>query len=50
MSVLYLLIPLALVLAAVAAWACVYAIKSGQFADLDTPAERILWDDEPVGR
>ncbi|MCA8923210.1 MAG: cbb3-type cytochrome oxidase assembly protein CcoS [Planctomycetes bacterium] len=48
MSVLYLLIPLAIALAGVAAWACVRAILSGQFEDLETPAERILWDDEPL--
>jgi len=48
-SVLYLLIPVALILAGVAAWACVRAILSGQFEDLETPAERILWEDEPVG-
>ena len=48
MSVLYILLPLALVLAACAAWACVRAISSGQYEDLETPAQRILWDDEAV--
>lgn len=48
MSVLYILLPLALVLAACAAWACVRAITSGQYEDLETPAQRILWDDEAI--
>lgn len=46
-SVIYLVIPLALlvVLAAVIVYA--WAARHGQFDDLDTPAMRILHDDEP---
>ncbi|NIV17882.1 MAG: cbb3-type cytochrome oxidase assembly protein CcoS [Woeseiaceae bacterium] len=46
MSILYLLIPLALVLLAGAVWAFFWAVGSGQFDDLDTPALRVLMDDD----
>ena len=45
MSVLYLVLPLALVIAAVAVWAFVWSVRGGQFDDLDTPAIRMLHDD-----
>lgn len=45
MSVLYLVVPLAIVLVAVAVWAYVWASRSGQMDDLDTPAIRMLHDD-----
>lgn len=46
MSILYLLIPLSLVLLAFAIWAFFWAVKSGQFDDLEGPAHRILFDDD----
>ena len=46
MSILYLLIPLALLLLCAAVWAFFWAVGSGQFDDLDTPAVRILLDDD----
>ena len=46
MSILYVLIPLALLLLAGAVWAFFWAVGSGQFDDLDTPATRILLDDD----
>lgn len=46
MTALYLLIPLSLVLIACAFIAFIWAVNSGQFDDLETPAWRIL-DDEP---
>jgi cbb3-type cytochrome oxidase maturation protein len=46
MSVLYLVIPLALVIVGVAVAAFVWATNKGQFDDLDTPAVRMLMDDE----
>ncbi len=46
MSILYLLIPLALVLLAGAVWAFFWAVGAGQFDDLDTPALRVLMDDD----
>lgn len=45
MNILLLLIPLSLVLLALAVAAFVWAVKRGQFDDLDTPAIDILADD-----
>lgn len=45
MSVLYLVVPLALLVVGVAVWAYVWASARGQFDDLDTPAIRMLRDD-----
>jgi len=46
MSILYLLIPLALVLLALTVWAFFWAVRAGQFDDLDSPAVQILLDDD----
>lgn len=46
MNSLYLLIPLAVVLVALAIWALFWAVKSGQYDDLDTESRRILFDNE----
>jgi len=46
MSILYVLIPLALLLLAGAVWAFFWAVGSGQFDDLDTPAMRVVMDDD----
>ncbi len=46
MSILYVLIPLALLLLGIAVWAFFWAVGNGQFDDLDTPAVRILMDDD----
>ena len=46
MSVIYILLPLAVILASIALWAFIRAVKAGQFDDLDTPAHRILHEDE----
>ena len=46
MNILYLLIPLALLLLGLAVWAFFWAVGSGQFDDLDTPAVRIIMDDD----
>jgi cbb3-type cytochrome oxidase maturation protein len=45
-SILYLLIPLGLVLLGVSVWAFFWAVRAGQFDDLDTPAVQILLDDD----
>jgi cbb3-type cytochrome oxidase maturation protein len=50
MSVLYMVVPLALVIAAVAVWAFVWSVKRGQFDDLETPALRMLHDDTATRR
>jgi len=46
MEILYLLIPMALALMAVAIGAFLWAIRSGQFEDLEGPAHRILMDED----
>lgn len=44
MNALLILIPLSLVLLVAALWAFAWAVKRGQFDDLDTPAIDILQD------
>ena len=46
MSVVFVLLPVAVVLAIVAVAAFIWAVRRGQFDDIDTPAVRILHDDE----
>lgn len=46
MSILYLLIPITLLVMGVALWAFLWAVKTGQFDDLEGPAHRILMDDD----
>lgn len=48
MVILLMLIPLSLVLLAAAVGAFVWAVRKGQFDDLDTPALDILRDDPPA--
>ncbi len=45
MNVLFVLVPLALGLAFAAVLAFRWAVRDGQFDDVDTPALRILLDD-----
>jgi len=46
MSMLYLLIPLAMLFVLVVAVVLFWAIRSGQYEDLEGPAHRILMDDD----
>ena len=46
MSILYLLIPLGLILLGLAVAAFFWAVRSGQFDDLDTPAMSVVMDDD----
>lgn len=46
MSVIYLMIPLAILLAAAAITGFVWSVKRGQYDDLDTPSVRMLYDDD----
>ncbi|MCF7203410.1 cbb3-type cytochrome oxidase assembly protein CcoS [Pseudomonas oligotrophica] len=46
MAALYVLIPVAVVLVALAIWVFFWAVDSGQFDDLDSPAHSILFDDD----
>lgn len=45
MSVIFIVLPLALLIAAAAVAAFIWATRSGQFDDLDTPGVRMLHDD-----
>jgi cbb3-type cytochrome oxidase maturation protein len=45
MTVLFVVLPLAVVLSALAAVAFVWATRRGQFDDLETPAIRLLTDE-----
>ena len=46
MSILYLLIPLAVVLMAIAIAFFLWTVRTGQYDDLEGPAHRILMDDD----
>lgn len=50
MTALVYLIPAALFLGLLGLGAFLWALKSGQFDDLDGAASRILFDDEPPER
>ena len=50
MSILLLLIPLSLVLLGIAIWAFVWAVRRGQFDDLDSAALDILVDERPSAK
>jgi len=46
MEVIYLLVPLAMVIVVFMIWAFLWAVKSGQFDDLEGPAHKIFFDDD----
>ena len=46
MSAIYLLIPLAMIVLAISIWLFFWAVKRGQFDDLDSPGHSILLDDD----
>jgi cbb3-type cytochrome oxidase maturation protein len=46
MSVMYVVLPLAVLFAGGAVWAFIWAVRSGQYDDVQTPAVRMLRDDE----
>ena len=46
MSTLYIVLPLALLIAGVAVAAFIWVVRSGQLDDVDTPPRRILFDDD----
>ncbi len=48
MHSLYLLIPISLVFVGIAVWVFFWAVNSGQYDDLDSEAERILFDQDDV--
>lgn len=46
MSIIYLILPIALLLAGASVAGFLWAAKKGQYDDLDTPPLRMLIDDE----
>ena len=46
MNIIFLLIPLGLIILAIAVAAFFWAVRSGQYDDLESPAWRILLDDD----
>jgi cbb3-type cytochrome oxidase maturation protein len=48
MSIIYVLAPLALLLGLSAVIAFLWAVNKGQFDDMETPANRMLLEDEPI--
>jgi len=46
MNAIYALIPLSIILLALAIWAFNWAVKSKQFDDLEPPGSDILFDDD----
>lgn len=45
MSVIYIALPVAILLAGAALWAFIWSVRGGQLDDLDSPAERAVHDD-----
>jgi cbb3-type cytochrome oxidase maturation protein len=48
MSVIYIVLPLAFLLAGVALTAFMWMVRDGQLDDLDSPQIRMLFDDAPA--
>jgi len=46
MSILYLIIPVSILLVIAIIWFFLWAVRSGQFDDMEGPAHRILMDDD----
>lgn len=46
MESIYFWVPMVLVLSAAGIWVFVWAVKDGQFDDLDRPAQQMLMDDD----
>ncbi len=46
MGIVYILLVITLLVIVLAVVAFSWSVKTGQFEDLDTPAQRILWDDD----
>ena len=45
MTILLLLVPISVLLLAIAVWAFLWAVRSGQYDDLDAPAIDVLRSD-----
>ena len=47
-EIIYLLIPISLILLGVIVWILLWAVKDGQYDDLEGPAHRILMDEDRI--
>ncbi len=50
MSVIYVLLPVATLLAAAAVAGFIWAVRGGQLDDLDTPPIRVVYDEDDQDR
>jgi cbb3-type cytochrome oxidase maturation protein len=48
MEIIYLLIPISLILLALIVWVLLWAVRDGQYDDLEGPAYRILMDEDKI--
>ncbi|MCV6637940.1 cbb3-type cytochrome oxidase assembly protein CcoS [Candidatus Albibeggiatoa sp. nov. NOAA] len=48
MEILFLLIPISLIIIGLIVWMFLWAIRSGQFDDLEGPAHQILMDKDNI--
>ena len=48
MEIIYLLIPVSLLLLGLIVWILLWAVRSGQFDDLEGPAHQILMDEDRI--
>ena len=48
MNILFVLVPVALMLAALGVAGFIWSVRSGQFDDLETPGMRVLFGEERV--
>jgi len=48
MNIIYFLIPITVIIAALLIWLFMWTIKSNQFDDLEGPAYKILMDDDKL--
>lgn len=48
MEIIYLLIPISLILLGLILWVLLWAVRDGQYDDLEGPAHRILMDEEKI--
>lgn len=50
MGIIFALLPLSVLLAVVALAGYFWGVRSGQFEDLETPAMRMLFDDDEIAK
>jgi cbb3-type cytochrome oxidase maturation protein len=48
MEIIYLLIPLSLILLGLIVWIFLWAVRDGQYDDLEGPAHQILMDEDKI--